>query len=164
MNILTEQPLLANNRFHKIFITTVIMNGIIAILDIMAGFFFVLQPVIHPLLVTYAAHDGIIGTGTALILSMSDKVQTIGAFYFFSHGVVKFFLVWGLLRSKLWAYPVSIFFLSAFSAYQIYELLHHYSPVLTAFLLFNTIVIILVIKEYRYVVALTKLTANKLNA
>jgi membrane protein DedA with SNARE-associated domain len=140
---------------------SLLLNGLIAVLDILAGFFFALQPSITPYLIGFSEHTGAISTLAGLILTMSDRVQTIGAFYFFSHGAVKFLLVWGLWKSKLWAYPVSIVFLTGFSLYQLYEIIIHYSFIVTAFLLFNTIVIILVIQEYRRVVAMTKLTLNK---
>lgn len=160
----TPKQLLTDEHLHKAFITTVIMNGVIAILDIMAGFFFALQGTIDPYLTALGDGTGIIATLATLVQNMSTRVQTIGAFYFFSHGAVKLLLVWGLWKSKLWAYPVSIVFLTGFSIYQLYEIITQYSFIVTAFLLFNTIVIILVIQEYRRVVAMTKLTVNKLSS
>lgn len=142
---------------HKAFLTTVIINGVIALLDIMAGFFFAFQQTITPFLSGLSQDSGTLSFIATLIQNMSARVQTIGAFYFFSHGAVKLLLIWGLWKSKLWAYPVSIIFLSGFSVYQLYESITHYSFIVTAFLLFNTIVIILVIHEYRRVIAMTKI-------
>jgi len=156
------QQLLTEQQLHRAFVTTVFINGIIAVLDILAGFFFASQSIIDPYLTTVVQRGGFIGTIASVIQSMSGRVQAIGAFYFFSHGAVKILLVWGLWKSKLWAYPVSIVFLAGFSLYQLYEILVHFSFIVTAFLLFNTIVIILVIQEYRRVVAMTKLTINKI--
>ncbi len=149
---------------HRAFIATVIMNGIIAVLDILAGFFFVFKPSIDSSLTALIAqYPGFIAGLAGLVIDMSGRVQLIGAFYFFSHGAVKLLLVWGLWQNKLWAYPVSVMFLSGFSLYQLYEIIIQFSPVVTAFLLFNTVVIILVIQEYRRVVALTTLTVRKLS-
>jgi uncharacterized membrane protein len=47
--------------------------------------------------------------------------QHFYAFYLLSHGVVKVFLVIGLLRNKLWAYPVSLVVLGLFIVYQLYR-------------------------------------------
>lgn len=145
-----------HTKLHKLFLATVAINGVIAILDIGAGFFFISQSIVYPFLATLIAQGGIVGRLADFIVSMSGRVQAIGAFYFFSHGIVKLFLVWGLWKEKLWAYPVAIAFLTLFSVYQIYELLLHYSGILFAFLIFNTVVIFLVIKEYRYVVSITR--------
>lgn len=150
---------LSHKKLHTLFLATVFINGVIAILDIGAGFFFALQSTITPLLLHIATYGTIFETIVTFILSMSSKIQTIGAFYFFSHGLVKLFLVWGLWKAKLWAYPVAIAFLGLFSVYQIYELSLHYSTILFAFLIFNTIVMFLVWKEYRYV---QTITGNKL--
>lgn len=147
---------------HRAFVITVAINGIIAFLDIAAGFFFVFKPRIDVYLETLTIYPGVISTLAELIIDMSGRVQMIGAFYFFSHGVVKLLLVWGLWQNRLWAYPVSVVFLSGFGLYQVYEISVMYSPIVTAFLLFNIVVIILVIKEYRRVVALTKQTINHL--
>ncbi|MFZ4499909.1 MAG: DUF2127 domain-containing protein [Minisyncoccia bacterium] len=147
---------------HRAFIATVIMNGVIAVLDILAGFFFAFKPSIDGYLLGFVSYGGIVASLAQLIIDMSGRVQLIGAFYFFSHGAVKLLLVWGLWKTKLWAYPVSILFLTGFSLYQLYEIIVQFSPIVTAFLLFNTVVIILVIHEYRQVVAMTKRAYNKL--
>lgn len=154
---------LVQKHLHRAFIATVIMNGVIAVLDILAGFFFAFKPSIDIYLMGFAGYGGIVSALAQLIIDMSGRVQLIGAFYFFSHGAVKLLLVWGLWKTKLWAYPVSIVFLSGFSLYQLYEISVQFSPIVTAFLLFNTVVIILVIHEYRRVVAMTKLAINKLS-
>lgn len=156
----SEETIVESN-LHRAFIATVIINGAIALLDICAGFFFVFKPRIDVYLETLTAYPGVITTLAQLIIDMSGRVQAIGAFYFFSHGAVKIFLVWGLWKSKLWAYPVSIIFLGAFGLYQLYEILQQFSFVVTAFLLFNIVVIILIIHEYRRIIAIAKDSLNR---
>lgn len=51
----------------------------------------------------------------------SVETKAFYAFYLVSHGVVKLFLVIGLLRNKLWAYPASLVVLGLFIAYQLYR-------------------------------------------
>lgn len=137
-------------KLRKVFLVTIYMNGVIAILDILAGFFFSYTDSITPLLTKLSTHQNILGDIAGLILSLSKKVQIIGAFYFFSHGFVKLLLVWGLLTVRLWAYPISIVFLGGFSAYQLYEILFvDFSWVLSFFMIFNSIVTLLIIDEYK---------------
>lgn len=44
----------------------------------------------------------------SLAQNFTVSTEHFYAFYLFSHGIVKVFLVFGLLRNKLWAYPVSL--------------------------------------------------------
>ncbi len=43
------------------------------------------------------------------------------AVYLLSHGVLKLLLVWALLASRLWAYPVAIAVFAGFGVYQTYR-------------------------------------------
>lgn len=137
-------------KLRKVFKITLYMNGIIAILDILAGFFFSYTGIITPILIKVSHIHGVIGSVSNFILNMSSRVQIIGAFYFFSHGIVKLLLVWGLLTVRLWAYPISIIFLGGFSLYQLYEIIFvEFSGIITFFMIFNSIVTLLIIDEYK---------------
>lgn len=139
-------------KLRRVFVVTIYMNGIIAILDIFAGFFFSYTHTITPFLLKLSSESSLLGTAANLIISLSKKIQIIGAFYFFSHGFVKLLLVWGLLTLRLWAYPISIVFLGGFGLYQLYEILFvDFSWVITFFMLFNSIVTLLIIDEYKRV-------------
>lgn len=121
---------------HRAFITTVLANCIIALGDTVVGFFFVYKRLLNffPFLAKALAHT-----------------DHIGAFYFFSHGAVKLFLVWGLARQKLWAYPTAMSFLTAFNIYQIYLLIDHFSWFVAGLLVFNSLSVIVISIEYRQV-------------
>lgn len=139
-------------KLRKVFVVTIYMNGVIAILDILAGFFFSYTNTITPILLKLSSQETLVGTVANILISLSKKVQIIGAFYFFSHGFVKLLLVWGLLTLRLWAYPISIIFLGGFGLYQLYEILFvEFSWVITFFMLFNSIVTLLIIDEYKRV-------------
>ncbi|MFH0852845.1 MAG: DUF2127 domain-containing protein [bacterium] len=68
--------------------------------------------------------------------------------YLFSHGAVKIFLVGGLWKNKLWAYPASIVVFTLFVAYQIYRYTFSHSILLIALTVFDVIFIALTIHEY----------------
>jgi uncharacterized membrane protein len=70
------------------------------------------------------------------------------AIYLLSHGVIKLGLVIGLLKNKLWAYPVSILVFALFILYQIYRFYFTHSVWLIALTVFDLIVIWLVWHEY----------------
>jgi uncharacterized membrane protein len=69
--------------------------------------------------------------------------------YFFSHGIIKLFLVWGLLTNRLWAYPTAIVFLAGFSLYQIFDLFIHFSWFTALLLIVNGMTIFFIAREYR---------------
>ena len=71
------------------------------------------------------------------------------AIYLLSHGVIKLAMVAALLRGLLWAYPVSIAVLSGFVAYQLYRFEFTHSWGLIALSLFDLVVIVLIVREYR---------------
>src|SRR3984893_7949166 len=52
---------------------------------------------------------------------MSVSAQHFAAFYLLSHGIIKTFLIVGLLREKLWYYPLSMLVFGAFVAYQLFR-------------------------------------------
>lgn len=81
----------------------------------------------------------------------SVKSEHFYAFYLLSHGVVKLFLVGGLIRSKLWAYPASLVLMGLFIGYQLYRYSYTHGFGLILLTLFDLIVIGLVWHEYRLV-------------
>lgn len=67
----------------------------------------------HDIIATYLLH-------AAQGLSLGTK--NFAAAYLLGHGVVKLWLVAGLLRRRLWYYPVAIGVFGFFIAYQLYRL------------------------------------------
>jgi len=72
------------------------------------------------------------------------------AFYLLSHGIIKLALVIGLLKNKLWSYPVSIVVFGIFIIYQVYRYYFTHSLWLLILTVFDLIVIWLVWHEYKY--------------
>lgn len=86
--------------------------------------------------------------------------QQFGAFYLLSHGVIKLFLAWGLLRDRLWAYPASIMFLSLFIVYQLVKFATTGSLFMLALSIFDAFVLWLIFHEYRLRIGLRRRGAN----
>jgi len=80
-------------------------------------------------------------------LSIGTK-EFYGA-YLLGHGVVKLFLVAGLLRRKLWSYPVALIVLGLFIVYQLYRFSHTHGIGLLALTVFDAMVMGLIWHEYR---------------
>lgn len=72
----------------------------------------------------------------------------IGVYLLF-HGLMNAFLSYNLYRDRLWAFPVSMAFTSAFFIYQVYRLAHTHSPLLLAISILDIAFIVLTYHEYR---------------
>jgi len=85
--------------------------------------------------------------------SMADTftagTQHFYAFYLLSHGLVKVFLVAGLLRNRLWAYPASLWVLGLFVVYQVYRYSYTRGFGLLVLTVFDVVVIVLIWHEWR---------------
>lgn len=133
--------------FHSAFFATVILNGLIALADTVAGFFFLFERHIASLAYTYQYPFSHLVQ--AVLIELMRQNQLMAIIYFFSHGIIKLFLVWGLLTNRLWAYPSAIIFLGLFSAYQVYDLFVRFSWFTVLLLFVNLITIFFIAREYR---------------
>ena len=80
---------------------------------------------------------------------LSGASLVFGAIYLLSHGLVKVFLVYQVLKDRLWAYKALIVVISLFVVYQIYRMAVKFSVSMLLLTLFDLFVIYLTQKEYR---------------
>ena len=83
--------------------------------------------------------------GDSLTVSQHDFV----AFYLLTHGVVKIVLVYGLLRERMWSYPVSFVVFSGYIVYQLYRFTFTHSLLLIVLSIFDAFILTLAVHEYR---------------
>jgi uncharacterized membrane protein len=148
------------NILHRSFEISVLLKGIDGVLEIIGGFLliFMSQGTLSKILFFLTQHelsedpkDLIANYLIQLVQNLSIDTKLFAAFYLFSHGIIKIFLVIELLRNRLWAYPVSIVFLVIFILYQLYRLSNNYSSGLILLTLFDIFVIFLIGHEYKHV-------------
>ncbi len=72
------------------------------------------------------------------------------AIYLMGHGIIKLWLVIGLLRMRLWYYPTALVVFSLFIVYQLYRFSHTHSLALLFVTVVDLVVIGLTWHEYRY--------------
>ena len=94
-------------------------------------------------------HDFVATHLLVLAQNFSVSSQHFYAFYLLSHGLVKIFLVIGLLANKLWSYPASLAVMSVFILYQLYRFFYTRSLGLIVLTVFDLIVMVLIWHEYR---------------
>lgn len=135
--------------FRKAFFATIVFNGLIAIADIAIGVFFFFLPEVT--IFMHNSSNPVLASLKTVFLIVSGQDRMMGMVYFFSHGIVKLILAWGLLTRRIWAYPFAIILLTAFTLYQLYEILHHFTFFTLLLMMVNAGTIYFISREYRQV-------------
>jgi uncharacterized membrane protein len=147
-------------RVHQIFEISVLLKGAHALIECIGGLVlaFISTDAIKGLVNALTQdeliedpNDFVAGHLLSLAQDFTVSTQRFYAFYLLSHGVVKMFLVAGLLRNKLWAYPASLVVLGLFIVYQLYRFSYTHGAGLIVLTVFDVIVMGLIWHEYRLV-------------
>lgn len=95
-------------------------------------------------------HDWIANFLLHGVEKLSVGAKTFAAAYLLAHGVVKLWLIIGLLRRRLWYYPVSMVAFALFVAYQLYRYTFTHSIWLLLLTAIDLVVIALTWHEYEF--------------
>jgi uncharacterized membrane protein len=146
------------DKIRKVFQASVALKGVNALVESAVGV--VLYIVSTDQIVAWAKsltlheltinpNDFIANHLLSLAQNFAMNSKQFYAFYLFSHGLIKVLLVIGLLRNKMWAYPVSLVVLGLFVIYQMYRFSHTFSAGLVALSVFDAFVMALIWHEWR---------------
>ena len=141
---------------HQAFEVGVILKGVGASLETLLGFALLFTMQISDVILTLI-QNALVDDPDSFFARHMDRIthllnphfQFYGALYLLSHGIVKAFLVWGLLAKKMWAYPASIAVLILFIAYQLIKILQTSSVPLILLTVFDLAVLWLIYHEYK---------------
>jgi uncharacterized membrane protein len=148
----------AKKTLHRLFEVGIIIKGVDGVLEIIGGvlFLFVSPRALNSVVILLTAHelsedrhDWIATWLRHAVENLSSDTKLFAGVYLLVHGLIKVFLVGGLLREKLWAYPTALGMLGAFILYQLYRLTHTHSLALLAFTVFDIVIVFLVWREYQ---------------
>ena len=150
--------IIQEKNIRQIFIVSVLLKGFNATLEIVGGVLFLFSGAVTSI-VQFLVQGELIEDPSDFIANaiqhylpyFSEHSQLFAAFYLLSHGVMKLFLVVGLLRNKLWAYPSAIVVFFLFIAYQLYRFTYTHSVFLILLTVFDLFVIWLTWHEYKVV-------------
>jgi len=150
-------PIIKEKNIFRIFEFGLLIKGLNALIEILSGFFiwFVNKAFIITLFLNLTQNElsddpkdylanFIVNTAS----TFSTSSQSFFAGYLIIHGLIKIFLIVGLFRKKLWAYPVSIFIFTFFIIYQFYEYYLNSSPWLLFLTFFDILIVMIAIYEY----------------
>ena len=145
-------------RIHQIFVVSVALKGLHALIEIVGGIalYLVSTATIVRSINSWSydelvedRHDWVATHVLEFARTFSVAEHHFYAFYLLSHGLIKSVLVVGLLREKLWAYPASFAVFGAFIAYQLYRYSFTHDIALILLSIFDLFVIYLAVHEYR---------------
>lgn len=145
----------SEKRIHFIFVVSVLLKALNGVLGIILGIVFFFTSAVAGLVQSLAQNEliedptDIVANSIQHFLPFFTHSQYFVSLYLLSHGVIKVFLVVGLLRNKLWAYPAAIVVFTLFIAYQVYRFSFTHSLWLVALTIFDIFVIWLTWHEYR---------------
>ena len=147
-------------RIHQIFEISILLKGAHALIECVGGLLlaFIGTATITGFVKTLTQSELIEDPNDFVAQHLLGLSQTFTAstqhfytFYLLSHGLVKVFLVAGLMRNKLWAYPASLVVLGLFMVYQLYRFSYTHSVGLIVLTVFDIVVIALIWHEYRLI-------------
>jgi uncharacterized membrane protein len=143
---------------HWMFGIAVAIKAIDGILEIAGGYFLVFRPGwIGPAAVNWAsrllmhhpanwfAHE-LAHWGDGL----SIDTEHFASRYLIAHGAAKLFIAWGLIREKLWAFPVGLVVFGLLIVYQLHRFTHTHSLTLAILISLDVVVCYLIWREYGF--------------
>ncbi len=157
---------------HGIFVASLMLKAIDAILEIAGGFlaFFISPPMLNYIVGALVRRELIEDPGDfiarnllALAHQYAPSVQVFIGIYLLAHGVLKIFLVYNLLKNRMWSYPLAIIIFSMFALYQIYKFVQSPNIGLILLTMLDIVVIVLTYLEYRRITAARAKTKHKLS-
>lgn len=99
---------------------------------------------------TDAPQDPVVQGTETLVHSLAATPDNFYYLYLVMHGLLKLIMVILLARRVRWAYPAAMALLTIFVIYQVYEFNQSHSFYLLLLCGFDTFMIVLVGREYRY--------------
>jgi len=147
------------NILHRVFALGIWLKGLDGVLEIAGGFIvlltsnralnqFVIILTQHELVED--PHDRIANALRQAAAQVSANTKLFASLYLLAHGLAKIVLVVAVLSGKRWAYPATIGFLGCFIVYQLYRLSYHFTVELLLLTLFDSGIVCLTWREYRF--------------
>ena len=142
---------------HTFFLLSVWSKGVAGLLETIGGLLLLFIPHtgLNALVVFLTAPelaedptDRIATLLQRIVQELGTDTKLFASGYLIVHGIIKVFLVAGLLGRRLWSYPVSLWFLAGFIAYQAYRFFFTHSLWMIALTIVDLIVAFLVWREY----------------
>ena len=146
-------------RLHRFFEITLLLKALFAAGEIVAAIGVYVVPldtvadfvgVITSAELAKHPHDLVAAHLADWAQNLSVATKHFVAFYLLSHGVVKLWVIIGLMRERLWYYPVALVLFTFFIVYQLHRYTFTHSVSLLLLTVLDLVVIALTWHEYQY--------------
>jgi uncharacterized membrane protein len=146
-------------RLHRFFEITLLLKALFAVGEIVAAIGVYVAPLdrvadfvgaITQAELTAHPHDFVAAHLSVWAANLSVGAQRFVALYLLSHGAVKLWVIIGLMRERLWYYPVALALFTVFLVYQIHRYMLTHSVSLLLITAIDLVVIWLTWHEYGY--------------
>jgi len=145
--------------YRRVFWGGIIIKGLISAGELVLGFLFIFFSYDTLLRVATgltgdelaeAPHDPLWNLVVHSFNGFTATPQIVWAVILLSHGIIKTFMIVGLMKDWLWIYPWSAAVFAGFAVYQMYQYTFAPSIFLVAITVFDVILIALILHEYKY--------------
>jgi len=143
---------------HRLFVVSVLLKGLDGVLELIGGLaaFFVSRGTVVKIVEALVRkelledpHDVVATWLLQFAHKYAPSFQVFAGIYLISHGLIKIFIIYSLLRKKLWAYPLAITVFTLFILYQVYAYIQRPGIGLVFLTLTDVLVIALTWIEYK---------------
>jgi uncharacterized membrane protein len=150
--------MMGTGRLHKAFEISLLLKAVFALAEIAGGVIVYATTQRFWIHVVNMMTDGelaedpqdlVANTLRRSVLHWSGSSLHFAAWYLFGHGVVKLWLIGGLLRRRLGYYPVAMVVFGLFAAYQLYRFTLGHAVSLLLVTVLDVLVIVLTWYEFR---------------
>lgn len=138
---------------YEFFLLGLLLKGSISLVEVISGtaLFFIPPAFIVSLAVWFLNFIPVSSLQNLLLAEVAKYTEGTVVFvavYLLSRGLVKIFLIWALLKNKLWAYPASLAILGLFLAYQFYQIIRYHSIIVIAITILDIVVMYFIWREW----------------
>ena len=151
-------PLLDEKKIHLFFDVSLWLKGWFALTEIVAGI--TVHVVSKATFISWVywvmqdefaddPHDAVANFILHWVQNISISGQSFLGFYLIGHGIIKLWLVTGLLRKRLWYYPTALVVFGLFIVYQLYRFSFTHSAWLLVITVLDITIVALTLHEYR---------------
>jgi uncharacterized membrane protein len=149
--------MIANLR-HKLFIVSILLKGVFAVLEVLAGTVLLLSSPGHlTQFIHFMFHNRLVADpndpfATYALHQLQDFDMTRHTFvsiYLMLHGLVKVGIVAGLYSERLWAFPIGLTALGIFIVYQMERFVTTHAPLLLVISILDAFIMVLAWREYQ---------------
>lgn len=149
------KPVIKEKYIYKLFEYSLIIKAINSIWEIALGAFILFDKSFKDTIMVLAQNEIIEDPHAFFAPHIQNIVSHFSrgtilfiSAYFIGQGTIKIFLIIGILKKKLWIYPIAIGAFFAFVFYQIYRFNHTHAVLLIVFSIFDLVTILLIEHEY----------------